>query len=637
MTSSPMRPGATVEEELAYYKSQYAQLELDLADFQTSSKELEEQLERDIDAAEKKERKLRETVERVQYEVEEWKKKHAQAKMEANAAQGALQKEVTGLREKVRELQMRLRDVEVVNDDFEKKEREMGMSLEEMEGKYGVAIERGVLLEEEVRVGEQEREGLRIECQRLREELGDLRVESEIRGEKLRKAEELVERLRSGRKLSPLAVENLRIGSPAGSEISGMTPSSPSASTPPPKSDSMSDAATPPSPPLSDAAPGPNNSADPKTPMPTQRRSLLPIDATTPRPSLRAPSGHTRTTSIASSTTNKSTSMQPPASRQPLKSRTSTLPQGSSLPRSDSLYQIKALRGRMQKIEARVHSARSKLPTSYTSNRTPTGSPRTNGEVLPASVTMRRSIKRPSAANSLASGLDGAASESNIGSGDDAPRRSGRESAVSRSGRESAMGGKRLSFGIPRPTSSAAGNRPPSALDGRPPSAMERGRPPSSASNRPPSRGNPAARPASRTSGIGLPRPASRTSGVGLPAPASSRPRSSVGGANYATVHGTSRSLHRPSASVSELRGAVNDEGRDEVFSPPRKGESGDGLVLARGSTGLGGGKTLRRTSTDSGSREKGDGGGGGGGGEMRPPSSRGARGRKMSDVGETY
>ena len=58
---------------LAYYKSQYEQLEAELADFQASSKELEAELEKDVEAAEKRERQLQERVEALNYEVEEWK------------------------------------------------------------------------------------------------------------------------------------------------------------------------------------------------------------------------------------------------------------------------------------------------------------------------------------------------------------------------------------------------------------------------------------------------------------------------------------------------------------------------------------------------------------------------------------
>ncbi|KAK0837831.1 NADH:ubiquinone oxidoreductase [Friedmanniomyces endolithicus] len=657
MTSSPMRPGATLEQELDYYKKQYEQLETDLADFQASSKELEEQLERDIEAAEKNERKLKAQVEKLGFEVEEWKTKHKQAKGEANSAQNALQKEITTLRESNRALQLKLRDVEVVNDDYERQARNTESSLEDLESKYNVTIERGVMQEEEIKTGEQEREALRIETQRLRDELGDLKVESEITLEKLRLADGTIERLRT-RKPSPLAVESLRTRSPA-SEASGITPSSTTPSTPPPKSDTLSDAPTPPSPPLSDVP------VHAKAESIEPRRSMLPDAAVTPRASLYGPRAvprHTRGPSMASSngtSASDAPAMRPPTSK-PVKAPSNVT--GDSLPRSDSLYQIKALRGRMQKIEERVHSARSKLPAPGT--RTPTGSPRPAGEHLPASVTMRRSMKRPSG-----SGVSSVTGSNDVAADSTTPAPSGERTAR----RESHI--KRLSYSIPRPTSSAAADRSPSALDNkRPPSAH--GRPPSAAaSSRPSSRASLASTPG----GFVTSRPESRTGartpaghryagttttpgtirgptsthqprssiggiGAGLASTSSSRPRSSMGGANYATVHGTTPRSHRPSASVSELRRKAATDSDEPAFaagglfsSPSRRttlerGGGGTGLSAFGSSTPRQPGKTLRRTSAGLGG-EGGGGGGGVGGGQMRPPPSR----RKMSDVGETY
>lgn len=71
--SSPPSADASVEDALAWYKSQYEQLELELSEFQTSSKELEAELERDLNAADKRERSLREKAESLDFEVEEWK------------------------------------------------------------------------------------------------------------------------------------------------------------------------------------------------------------------------------------------------------------------------------------------------------------------------------------------------------------------------------------------------------------------------------------------------------------------------------------------------------------------------------------------------------------------------------------
>lgn len=620
MTSSPLRPGASVNEELEYYKKQYEQLETDLADFQASSKDLEEQLERDIETAEKNERKLKEQVEKLNFEVEEWKTKHNTSKKDANAAHNALQKEITSLREGKRGLEMKLRDVEVVNDDYERQARNTESSLEDLESKYNVAIERGVLLEEEVRSGEQEREALRIENQRLRDELGDLKVESEITLEKLRLAHQDIERLRS-RKPSPLAVSSLRERSPT-SEASGITPESPTASTPPPKSDSASEVATPPSPPLSDAPVTANGKHEPKTPMP-KRRSLLPDAGVTPRPgTARTLPRHSRgpslvsTSSAAASDANKS--MRPPTSTRPrLASRTSTM-HSEGIPRSESLYQMKNLRSRMQKIEERVHSARSKLPAPRNSL-TPKNSPRNasaasgaHGEDLavPSSITMRRSIRRGNSyVGSSTSQADAPASDGNA-SASDSPSKPADPGTVRR--RESGL--KRLSYGIPRPVSSASNHdRPGSALD-RPPSAA--------ASSRPASRTSFLyERPASRT-GARTPMSTTSASASGLP----SRSNSSMGGA-YATVHGTPRT-HRTSASVSELRRVAT--------------ESEDGSAPGRRTTGLGGpGGSMKRMSGGLPQPKRASTGLFAGRLEedkvkMPPPPPMGRR-RKMSDVGETY
>jgi predicted nucleic acid-binding Zn-ribbon protein len=71
--SSPPSEATTAEDALTWYKSQYEVLEAELAEFRESSKELEQELEKDIEAAEKRERGLREKAESLSFEVDEWK------------------------------------------------------------------------------------------------------------------------------------------------------------------------------------------------------------------------------------------------------------------------------------------------------------------------------------------------------------------------------------------------------------------------------------------------------------------------------------------------------------------------------------------------------------------------------------
>jgi hypothetical protein len=212
--------------------------------------------------------------------------KYKQSKTEANNAQNTLQKEITAMRDAQRTLQMRLRDIEVQSDDFERQARNQTSSLEDVESKYNVAIERGVMFEEEVKIGEQEREGLRIETQRLRDELSDLRIETEIVQEKLRIAEETIERHYQRKVSNHLSGDALRPRSPVSeASTSATTLSSPTAASTPPhsKSDSLHPDTTPPSPPLSDA---PISAKPvPSTPMPKRKTSIAIKDpAATRRP-----------------------------------------------------------------------------------------------------------------------------------------------------------------------------------------------------------------------------------------------------------------------------------------------------------------------------------------------------------------
>jgi predicted nucleic acid-binding Zn-ribbon protein len=71
--SSPPNESSTVEDSLTWYKKQYEQLCDELAEFRESSHELEAELEKDLDAADKRQRELEQKVESLQFEADEWK------------------------------------------------------------------------------------------------------------------------------------------------------------------------------------------------------------------------------------------------------------------------------------------------------------------------------------------------------------------------------------------------------------------------------------------------------------------------------------------------------------------------------------------------------------------------------------
>ncbi|KAJ5964807.1 uncharacterized protein N7479_004683 [Penicillium vulpinum] len=393
---------SSYRDELAHYKAQYEQLEAELADFQSSSRELETEMEKDIEASEKRERQLKEKLDTLRYEVDEWKTKYKQSKSEGNAVQNNLQKEITTLRDTNRTLQLKLRDIEVANDDYERQARNTTSSLEDMESKYNIGIERGVLLEEEIRNGEQEREQLRIDNQRLRDELSDLKIEAEIIQEKLRNTEG-----HGFRRRKPTPLYHRSPATPQSLEIFDRSPtatSSPVFATPPAKSSLASSTATPPSPPISESSVNMRKSINPNansTPtFPRQRAAgAEPVNSRTLHARSQPRTTHSRTPSFAYSTgtgngnangNGRSTPSMSISSRNSLtRMNTSRAP---GLPKSGSLFQIRGLIGKMQKLEERVQSAKSRLPApSDTSSR---GSPRSGSvvsesPVVPSSITVR--------------------------------------------------------------------------------------------------------------------------------------------------------------------------------------------------------------------------------------------------------
>ncbi|KAK1242408.1 hypothetical protein MKX07_000394 [Trichoderma sp. CBMAI-0711] len=378
--SSPPSEAAGAEDALAWYKSQYELLESELAEFRESSRELEQELEKDIERAEKQERILKEKADALRFEVEEWKRKYKESKAETIAAQASLEKEITTLREANRTLTLKLRDSEVANDDFERQARNTTSSLEDMESKFNQAVERGVLMEEEIRIGEQEREALRIESQRLREELSELKIEAEMMQDKIKKYES---------RHSTISSDISLLGSPTFDKKTDASvdsaASSPLITTPPEITKSLGEPTTelldPPSPPMSDASAqmsrGPARMRTPN-PAPMRRTRLPSVDAgsrargTTSATGTRVVTGGRPSISSIGSINNAGGSNSGGA---PLRTpgHRSTVSRNSNykIPASNSLSHIRLLTAQMQRLEARVHSVRSKLPAPGSGGSTP--------------------------------------------------------------------------------------------------------------------------------------------------------------------------------------------------------------------------------------------------------------------------
>ena len=261
------------------------------------------------------------------------------------------------------------------------------------------------MLEEEIKVGEQERESLRIESQRLRDEFSDLKIEADITQEKLRAAEAGF--ARQPKRISQLSdSNNHEVQSPA-SEGSVTSASLPSTFTPPPSkseiSATTSDAFTPPSPPLSVSSTQNRRTSGGAASPPKHTPKAFKDTDRTPQPSQSATPKpmHSRGNSRGGRGAH-----HPPVFHRPLARRMPrTNGTSNDLPRSESLYQIRGLIGKMQKLEQRVHSARSKLPApTHTPPRaSPRGSTPGAAATIPSNVTMRSAKKRSSASTNTSS------------------------------------------------------------------------------------------------------------------------------------------------------------------------------------------------------------------------------------------
>ncbi|KAF8930972.1 hypothetical protein BGZ47_000295, partial [Haplosporangium gracile] len=169
-----------INDELDYYKSHTEAIELELAEtkfaleeFQFSSKELEEELEKEIDSTERRYNEIKIRNEAMRQEVEEWKEKYHQSVKESNLNINQLTRQLEQLRQQTENFIKKERELEQDNDDLERTGRAAQWSLQELERKYNVALEKQVMLENEVVA----KTALAEEVQRLKDELRDTNVE----------------------------------------------------------------------------------------------------------------------------------------------------------------------------------------------------------------------------------------------------------------------------------------------------------------------------------------------------------------------------------------------------------------------------------------------------------------------------
>ncbi|CAO3580457.1 unnamed protein product [Absidia cylindrospora] len=187
-----------VQDELYYYRSYAENLEHTLQDtksaldeFQISSHELEEELERELLTTEKAYKELKSQCERSKGDADQWKTKYTDTKHEQSITMMQMQREIDILRTTEAMFRKKILDLELDNDDLERTERAATSSLSDLEVKLNKTIERNAILENEINSKDQ----LTEQAQRLRDELNEANQELSVLHTKTSEQQGLVDEM----------------------------------------------------------------------------------------------------------------------------------------------------------------------------------------------------------------------------------------------------------------------------------------------------------------------------------------------------------------------------------------------------------------------------------------------------------
>merc|ERR1712218_703413 len=145
-------------------------------DFQISSRELELELETQLEQSEAKIRDFRSLTNRLEQENDQLKDKLEQCTKEYHYQVTEPQTELAEIKAIEDQFQKYVRELEQQNDDLERAKRSTIASLEDFEARLNAAIERNAFLESEL----DEKENLKAAVQRMKDETRDLRSELKV-------------------------------------------------------------------------------------------------------------------------------------------------------------------------------------------------------------------------------------------------------------------------------------------------------------------------------------------------------------------------------------------------------------------------------------------------------------------------
>jgi len=155
------------------FQQKYEEAKDELEDFTTSSRELEAEMETQIEQLESQNREFRTSNDKLRTEYENLKAKFEKLQVDSRVEITDLQNELSHTDALKNELQKYIRELEQSNDDLERTKRAALSSLEDFESRLNLAIERNAFLENEL----DDKDALSAAVQRLKDETRDLKSE----------------------------------------------------------------------------------------------------------------------------------------------------------------------------------------------------------------------------------------------------------------------------------------------------------------------------------------------------------------------------------------------------------------------------------------------------------------------------
>ncbi|KAF9015280.1 hypothetical protein BDQ17DRAFT_1386057 [Cyathus striatus] len=313
-----------------------AETRAELDDFHYASKELEAELEAELQRTEKAQQDLKVKVARAETERDEWKGKFMSLQTTHNTTTTSLQRELDKLRQEHQQIKVQLRELEMGNDDLERTERAVSSSLADMEAKYSKALEEKILLEHELI----EKANLEEESQRLKDELRDANVEISI----LR--DQLVAAASSAKSASHTPSTSIHKSPPSDDNLLDMKP--------PPdfQLSELGDSSEMPPPPIP-------SSATPRASSSSGQSALL-QRAGFNKPNLINTSGIARSANLSSSYNSPTSSPRTPLPRANVSRNSSSISNSSvssnATVKNKGVQMVSEMRARVRNLEQKIHT-----------------------------------------------------------------------------------------------------------------------------------------------------------------------------------------------------------------------------------------------------------------------------------------